>query len=434
MRGKAVVVAAWLLLIVYAYPGYMNWDAGDQLFQARHFPRHDWHPPIMAAYWHVLELIVRGPLLMLLLQTGLFTWGVYAAYRRRLAERHAQIAAALTLLFPPVLTPMTAVWKDAQMAGFLIAGLLLAVSARPRTRIAGLVLLALGIAVRDNAAAAVPPLMLFIVAAWGVRRRLAIIGIGAAVTIALVASAAVTNRALTQKRAFPWYRTVAIHDLAGTICHEKPITDAEVRDQLAGIPTYVDHDLQAAMCRAYTPRAPFQLEFGDGRIFHPVPEREDRLARRQAWVRAVRDHTGAWLAHRWAVMREVLGLTSSDLWEPVCQTIQANAAHAADLHHDATLSPLQEYLGTWYSRLAKTVVYRPWAYALGCILLLAFAIYRRDGWIAALAGSGLLYEASYFLGACAPDYRYSHWMVTCCIIAAVTIFVERYQSGRRTPA
>jgi len=51
--------------------------------------------------------------------------------------------------------------------------------------------------------------------------------------------------------------------------------------------------------------------------------------------------------------------------------------------------------------------------------------------IAALCGSGLLYEASFFVGTAAPDWRYSHWMVTCCVLSAVIILVERVRAGRR---
>lgn len=36
-------------------------------------------------------------------------------------------------------------------------------------------------------------------------------------------------------------------------------------------------------------------------------------------------------------------------------------------------------------------------------------------------GLGLLYECSFFVAAAAPDYRYSHWLVTCTCIALVAI-------------
>ena len=72
-----ILVATVLVVIAYAFPGYMNWDADDQLHQARGLlPRYDWHPPIMAAYWKVVEYVVHGPFGLLVIQTLLFTWGL----------------------------------------------------------------------------------------------------------------------------------------------------------------------------------------------------------------------------------------------------------------------------------------------------------------------------------------------------------------------
>ena len=64
------------------------------------------------------------------------------------------------------------------------------------------------------------------------------------------------------------------------------------------------------------------------------------------------------------------------------------------------------------------------------LVLLGYAIRRRDGCVIAVITSGILYEASYFIGAAAPDYRYSHWMVTCTVIAAAIVFDERLRAGR----
>src|SRR5262245_64529446 len=100
----------------------MNFDGVEQLAQARSGNFNDWQPPIMAAYWKALELVVHGPLLMLLLQTGLFVWGLDAILRLRFAPRTAAWTTAALTLFPPILTPIAVVWKDAQMAAFLLAG------------------------------------------------------------------------------------------------------------------------------------------------------------------------------------------------------------------------------------------------------------------------------------------------------------------------
>jgi hypothetical protein len=429
-----ILLAGWLVVLLYAFPGYLNWDSGDQIFQSRNHRIEDWHPPVMSTYWHVIEHLVRGPFGMLVLQTALFTWGVYQILCLRFGPRISALAAVSLCLFPPVLTPMAAVWKDAQMAGFFIAGLALAL--RPeRWRIGlGVALLVLGTAVRDNGATALPPLCLLIVGAWHLRRRLATLSLAIVLFGGIVGAGAVANKWATKVHVYPWYKTVAIHDLAGSLCLEAPMTDEQVRAVLSDIPLLVTQDLHANLCKQYNPRAWFPLTFGDNNIFGQLPKKADRLARRDAWWRVVRDHTGAFLRHRWQVMREVLGLTDSQPWEPVCQSIAANQDHRRRINHDASLSYVQKRAGAWFrDRWSTTLCYRPWAYVLVSLILLAYAAKRRDRLVAALLGSGLLYEASYFIGAAAPDFRYSHWMITCCCLAALLIFGERFRAGLRTP-
>src|SRR5262245_9378172 len=100
----------------------MSSDSATQLADARSHQYTDWHPPVMAAMWTVLDKIVAGPALMLVLQGSLFLIGSYRLLRAVLSERAAAIAASAILLFPPVLAPMAVIWKDSQMAGFLLMG------------------------------------------------------------------------------------------------------------------------------------------------------------------------------------------------------------------------------------------------------------------------------------------------------------------------
>src|SRR5204863_4843679 len=114
----------WLLFVVYSYPGYMSTDSVDQLLQARGANEiHDWYPPVMAVMWRVTDAIVAGPFPMLVIQSCAFLLGLAALLRHVLAPRRAAIVAAVVLLLPPVLTPMAVIWKDSQMAGFLVAGI-----------------------------------------------------------------------------------------------------------------------------------------------------------------------------------------------------------------------------------------------------------------------------------------------------------------------
>ena len=54
---------AWLLvaafIVLLFYPGIMSNDSIASLRQARSFEFNDWHPPVMALIWSVLDRIVE---------------------------------------------------------------------------------------------------------------------------------------------------------------------------------------------------------------------------------------------------------------------------------------------------------------------------------------------------------------------------------------
>jgi hypothetical protein len=434
LHPRWLLIAGWGLVIVYAFPGYMNWDASEQLWQGRNHALQDWHPPLMAAYWSVLDQIVRGPLLMLLLQTGLWLWSLYTLLRLRFSERTSAIAATLLLLFPPMMTTMTGVWKDAQMVAFVLAGTLLAMQPRRWQRGLGCLLLVLGTGVRDNAPAALPPLCLLIASAWQLRTRWHTWGAALGMFVAIVIGAVLANRAVPHEPVFPWYKTVAVHDFAGTVCREDRMSDDEVRALFEGVKLLPAENLQGWMCLKYETRVWFALNATDDNpsVFAWTFDDDERRARRRAWFRLVTTHTHAYLSHRWALMRELLGLTDSEPWEPVINTFTANKDQGRRLHHEGKQTVFQRWTGQLIrTKLSTTILFRPWAYALVGFALLGYAARRRDKLVAALVGSGLLYELGYFVAAAAPDWRYSHWMVSCVTIAAAIVFGERWRAGAR---
>ena len=215
-----IVIAAWVFAIAYAYPGYLSIDAAEHLAHVRAGRIYDWHPPVMTWYWQLVERLVRGPFPLLVLQTSLSFWGLFALLQQRISPRASALATAAVLLFPPVLTSLAQVGPDAQMAGFLLAGFALALRPLWRWRAVGLALLLLAVAVRTNAAAALVPLCILVVGAWGIRRRAVVVAAGFALCAALVGVATVANTGLRDSRTYPWYRTLAVTDIAGTICVE----------------------------------------------------------------------------------------------------------------------------------------------------------------------------------------------------------------------
>ena len=68
MTRRAILGAALVWFLIYAYPGYIGWDTEAHLMQSRAGVYSDAHPPVLPALWRVCEVFVHGPLLMMLIQ------------------------------------------------------------------------------------------------------------------------------------------------------------------------------------------------------------------------------------------------------------------------------------------------------------------------------------------------------------------------------
>src|SRR5687767_2684643 len=86
---SAVLAALFGLAVTVAvfYPGYMSPDSISQLMQGRRGLYSDWHPPVMAWVWGMVDRVVAGAAGMLMLHNVLF-WSALAVvaclrFRRR---------------------------------------------------------------------------------------------------------------------------------------------------------------------------------------------------------------------------------------------------------------------------------------------------------------------------------------------------------------
>ena len=421
---RALLAIGFALFLVYAFPGYMSSDSVLQLTEARSHVLSDAHPPFMAALWGVLDALVSGPILMLLLQGGLFLVGLQRLFARVLTPRAAAVVACAVLLFPPVLTPMAVIWKDSQMAAFLIAGTAALLDPRRSVRLGGLALMAAGCAFRHNAfAAAVPVVGLLFVWRPDARgwRRYACSTLAA---IVVVGSALGINRLLTVKHQ---RLTPAFTDITGVLVFTRDRTDDDLRTVLRGTPLHVTTNIQAAARAIYSPRNAWQVTRGEGRLFDDAKQPAQWEALDRAWKELVTGDWGAYLQSRWATFRELLGLSDEDLMAPVWNQFLEAPEQVGWIEHQAGWSEAQRVLGLAFDWLAyDTPLFRPYLYVLIALALLALC---RERLAFALLASGLLYELSFFPAAGTVDYRYSHWMILTTCLAGVLVFVQRVTRG-----
>mgnify|MGYP000391599521 CR=1 FL=1 len=133
-RGILITVAVLVGISVTAatfYPGYMSPDSVRQLKQARSASYDDWHPPIMALVWGILDSVIPGPVGMLVFHNILFWSGLGLTIS--LVAPRSLLAPVLVLavgFFPSVFALLSTIWKDVGMA----SALLLAFSLLPLRR------------------------------------------------------------------------------------------------------------------------------------------------------------------------------------------------------------------------------------------------------------------------------------------------------------
>jgi hypothetical protein len=429
LRPFTILAIGWAISIVYAFPGVMTLDSNDQLQEARNGFYTDSHPPVMAAMWRVIDAILPGPFGMLVLQTVAFVAGLYLILRRTLPARRAAVAAVALYLFPPVLAPMAVIWKDCVMAGFLVLGVPAVLAERRWVRLVGLALFVLATALRYNALGATFPLVVWLFE-WkpGQRARVRY-PIAVATWLAIVVLAMGLNGALTNKQLHYWHSSSALADIAGVLANEDvDIPDAQLGPLL--VPTGItakDHFHQAV--RARYRRADFQpLMTGEGYLWNaptdePLPvEQRDAIA--HAWKTLVFGHFGAYLKYRFTTFGETLGLYRRFKGATVV-THRAQYPGMLQYMHipqvSWTFQTHAEDAVMWTAK--KTRLFRPHLYLVLTLLLLAFTRRYRD--IQAVLLSGLAMELTLIPLGWTADFRFSHWMVVCTLLAIVMLIARR---------
>jgi hypothetical protein len=415
-----VIATGWAAICLYSYPGFTSFDSIEQLAQARGLARYsDWHPPILPLTWKLLELIVRGPLLMVLLQCALLLAGTYALCARVMRPRFAVLATLAVFLWPPVFTLMAVVWKDALMAGVLVASFAALTSKHPRLRAAAIAGLLYATMLRHNAIFAVTPLLV-IVAPWPAQRgawtrRL----VGLSIAVALFVTAQLTNRLLADVRTYPFTNSVAVLDLAGMLRFGEPRSDAELDRMLAGVPLVVHTDLQFRGTLAFNPEGWFDVVVGPKRLMERPATEAQRAAVLAAWRRFLIADPTVYLLVRARIFREVVGLRKHDPYH--WQIANAAAEDVALLGGYGVHIARPEWqieLSYWLADVsARSLLFRAWPY-LAIALALCFAL-RRDKAALAVVASGIGYEAALFFVAPSVDFRYSTWLVICALVGFV---------------
>lgn len=454
--GKAPIellfALGFILHFGVMYPGFMTYDSVNQILEARAGVFSDWHPPLMAIIWRLLEKALPGPAGMLLLQIGLIWLGaalVYQAFFKPCCTRFGAFSISLLFFLPPMLGISGAILKDMLMWGALFVAFGIAghikYSRLQKPWIAGLLLaltilvLWLAILLRHNAVFATIPLLGFAIfrlypkdSFWGLFRA----AIPAVVIAAALfsASSALNNR-LADRHTQPWVANAAF-DIAGIITR---LDDRAAQQTLfAQLATLLNSSGSVEpLLKAYTPMywreifrtVPPTLLLPENSIGAQIHGFEsfsaDQLsALHKLWIQSILAEPVLWLRHRLAVSEYVLGLAPDSSWSPVImgKDFPLDLASAYGEHPPST--QLQNQLEASLSSLIDDWFLLPWLYfgiSICVLLTLLFRSVTGNIEIIALTSSGLLHELGLMLAAPSPDFRYSHYMIFCTLLSLLLL-------------
>ncbi len=408
---RAILIAGWLAFVLGCYPGYLSVDSALQLYSVRSGAYTD-YAPVMTALWSGFEWVFAGPFPMLLLQSGLALFGLYAIGAQIVRPRAAAVVAVVLVLFPPIFAPLAVIWPDPLMAGALLGGTGALLQASPRWKAIGLLLFVVACSCRPEVVFALVPLALLAVTrgAWWRRAGLALV-----LVIGVSAASRIVDRVLVETDTHLWQQQLMVMDTVGTLRRAK-VTNAEALERaLAGLPVIVDPPtLKARVTSAVDSLNWWPLANGDDRILDPIADDAESAALTADWRRTINAHHRAYYAHRKALAKGLLGLTN--VWDPVFDSL-GDWDLLAELHHRATSSDWEDNMRAIVHGFAATPLFRPWLYMV--LAIAAIVLARRRAIPRALAISGLAWELAMFVFAPGTDYRFSHWLVvaTCASLA-----------------
>ncbi|WKJ91380.1 hypothetical protein QZJ86_04415 [Methylomonas montana] len=439
---ESVFIAGFLIHIGIMYPGFLCYDAVNQILEAREGVYSDWHPPLMAIVWRLTDSILPGPAGMLFLQLVLVWFGVYLVFGAFFKPCGAKAAAPLlcVLLFlPPVFCISGAILKDVLMWGALLIAFGVAGHIKcNNNQHSGLtsllfaitvLLLWLAILLRHNAFFATMPILSF--AIFRLYPKAGFLGLiraavpGAIMALALFVATGAINTRLADRHTHPWVANAAF-DIAGVI---KRLED---RDRQQALFDRLASALNSTgsvepLLNAYTPMywreifrtQPPTLQLPTHSMesqihgFESLSDQQ-RQALRTLWTQTILAEPVLWLRHRLAVSKYVLGWVPEASWSPVMMgkefptdLEQAYGAHPVP-------SKLQEQIEEAMFKLTNDWYFQPWPYFIAAICVFLAAAFRSPTAnieVICLTASGILHEFGLMLAAPSPDFRYSHYMI-----------------------
>lgn len=412
------------------YPGFASPDTLDQYQQSLTGIYNDWHPPVMALLWHLLNNIYKGPAAMLVLQLLLLWGAVYLLLGLR-RDKWWYLAILLFAFAPFVQNFSGYIIKDSQMglALLLAVVLLLRLAAGAAKNlwmvIACIALLTYGAIVRPNALPAAIPFCFLLPAVLLKQASLyKRILTGLAILLFIFACNQLQYRVVNEdEKQYPIDK-LFMYDLTGIF----KATGDDVYPPFL----YSDHSFDTAYLRRRYQPATFDDIWWNGDSVNVIPATDGQTQKqlKTYWLAALRKHPGIYLANHWEGYLYYLRLRQRDInfhyYFPY-----ASAQLPGYNNHRAYDGELPFEIISFQSFMPY---FTPWFWFLLGFLLLAFVPLMQKGfyrqYYTALCLSGIFYQLPvFFIYQTDTDFRYFYWN---CLCNSLAILLLIGFNGKRT--
>jgi len=415
----ALVAAGFALTLRIFYPGVMTYDAWYIHSYIAAGRAGDWQSPLMTTLWAWIDPIAPGAASIFLF-IALFYWLAFAVLALAVARRSLWLGllTPLLALAPPAFVFAGIIWRDVLFAAAWLLAAALAFAVAERRGAARLVaqalalgLLAFGMLLRPNALFAGPILAAYIV--WPARftlTRTAVLYVPVALALYAIVPL-VYYGLLDAKREHPLH-AIFVFDLGG-------ISHFAKANQFPVEWTAEQNSLLTERCYQPTEWNIYWTDQGCAFVMKTL-EGEKKIfgtpALSEAWRRAVLAHPLAYLQHRAAVtatflLGDNLTMWTFDIARPGKTVFDDNPWFMAlKAVHDALKSTPLFRAGTWLALCA-----------LWCALAWRWRDTAPGAFVIGVAGSAVVYMATFFFVGVAADFRYALWAVFAGLAGAVAV-------------
>jgi len=307
--------AGFIIDKIAYYPGFVSPDTLDQYTQAINNAYSDWHPPIMAAFWHLLLMIDKGTESMFYLQLLLY-WGSFYILMMVFVKHFFKLAFLILLFFyaPFMQNFVGNIWKDIALALSWLFALSLMIHAFYESRklnkfeaFLTLLLLSYGCWIRFNALPGVIPLLTFWI--WSVSKKenstpRILIKTVLLTTLLALLQIGITKILIKPIKTFPEYK-LFVHDLTGIY---KETGKLYFPDFILKHPGFDSLYIKEKYIYSTFDNIWWNP---DGKNILPNANTAQMHELRNRWFLAIWDHPGTYLSNRFKGLLNFLRITES---------------------------------------------------------------------------------------------------------------------------